>query len=611
MKLSFLKQRWQRILARVLLTIVALVLVGGFVINLYWSPILGRTVKNTVLSSSDSLYRIDFTDANLHILQGKIVIFNIDLQPNMAVYNQRKKLGTEPNNLYRLHIKKLVLTHIHPFTLYFKRKLDIGEIILSEPELNLTYQLNHTKDTTEKDPRNLYQRIAKTLTSIHVAHIDLNNVKFKYEDYSGNKVAISELKEMNLTGTDLLIDSASMTDKSRFLYCRDVVTEINNFSGKTLNGLYNYKMGLLTFSTRTSQLNAQNISLEPVSANQFFDKSKRDRFTVRIDSLQLNRFDFLTYHKYRRFSAGSMLINKGSVSVYTHPKPIDSARKDTTDRWATFPNAGLYKLKTDLKIDTLLFNRININYTELSPKSHKTGQVDFNNTSGRLLNVTTDADALKANNHCTLTATSYFMNKGKLDVDFNFDLTDKNLAYTYSGHLGPVHLPIVNPAAMPLAMVKIKSGELKSLDFDIKGNRYASKGKVALLYNDLKVTILKPDTLQNKLKRMRIESFYANIFIIKHDNPDKEGATPRVFYVNAKRPPEYAFFKTVFKTLLMGMRSCAGYGEQKEKEIKTQMADRQVQKAERKVIKAERKLKRQERRQEKALKKELKDAPPE
>lgn len=604
MKLSFLKHKWQKVTFWILSSIALLLLILGLLINFIGSPILANTVKNTVLSSSDSLYTIDFTKADLHVMQGKIVLFNIDLKPDTAVYNKLKKIHMEPNNLYRLHIKKLALTHIHPFRLYFKRKLDIGEIVLSAPELNISYQLNHTKDTTEKDKRTLYQRISKTLRSIHVSHISLNDIKFKYEDYSGNKVNISELKEMDLSATDLLIDSASMTDKSRFLYCRDVITEINNFSGITLNGLYKYKMKLLTLSTRTAQLNAQDVNIQPASPGKFFDKSKHDRFTAHIDSLQLNHFDFLSYHKYRVFNASSLVLSKGRLGVFAHPHMEPKPNKSQKERSATFPNAGIYRLKTDLKIDTVLLDRIDVTYTELSRKSHKTGFVTFNNTSGRILNLTTNAAALQKNKICSISLVTYFMSKGKLDVNFNFNMADKNLAYDYKGHLGPLNLSAVNPATMPLGMVKITGGKLKSFDFNINANRDVSRGRVSLLYNDLKVTLLKADTNKNELKRMTIETFFANVFILKHNNPDNPGEAPRSFYVNDRRPPNDAFFKTVWKTLLTGIKSCVGYGEQKEKEVQTQMAERMTNKGKRQMKRAARKQKRAEKKREKELKKE-------
>lgn len=608
MKLRFLKHRWQRVTTRILIVLIGLILVLGMSINLYMSPILANKLRSTVLNSSDSLYRINFTKAELHVLQGKIVIFNIDLEPDTNVYHQRHKLHTAPNNLYHLHIKKLVLRHIHPFRLYFSRKLDIGELIISAPELHITYQLNHTKDTTEKDKRNLYQRIANTLHAIHVGHIGLNDVQFKYEDYSGNKVVISELKELNVSANDLLIDSTSMNDKSRFLYCKDVITEINNFSGKTMNGLYYYKMKLLTFSTHTSQLNAQDIDVTPISPAQFFDKSKHARFNLHVDSLQLNNFDYINYHKFRRFVASSMVLTKGCLDIFGRPHLQPQARQEPGgDRSATFPNAGIYKLNTDLKIDTVLLDRVNISYTELNGKSRKTGTAYFNNTSGSILNLTTNAEALKKNKYCDVTLRSWFMNKSKLTTSFKFDMVDKDLAYSYKGHLDPMNLPVINKTVMPLAMVKINSGKLKSFDFDIHADKYTSRGRVTLLYNDLKITLLKPDTAQKKLKRMMIESLFANAMVIKHNNPDNEGETPRSYFYIYRREPDFPFFKTVWKTLLNGIRLCAGYGEEREQQIKSQMADHAVKKAERKQRKEERKQKRAERKAEKEIKKRLKE----
>ena len=88
--------------------LVAVILILALFVNLYWSPILAREVKKTVLKSSDSLYNISFSDAKLHILKGEIDIYDITLKPDTAVYNRRKKLHLAPNNLVELHVKRLI-----------------------------------------------------------------------------------------------------------------------------------------------------------------------------------------------------------------------------------------------------------------------------------------------------------------------------------------------------------------------------------------------------------------------------------------------------------------------------------------------------------------------
>src|ERR1700712_4481228 len=106
MAFKYLQHKWQKITLAVVLGFTVLILVAAIFVNSYWSPILENKVKDIVTTSSDSLYKVDFSSAELHILRGTIVIFNITLKPDTAVYNSKKKAHLAPNNLVELHIKK-------------------------------------------------------------------------------------------------------------------------------------------------------------------------------------------------------------------------------------------------------------------------------------------------------------------------------------------------------------------------------------------------------------------------------------------------------------------------------------------------------------------------
>lgn len=600
MEFKFLKHKWQKIVFKFVLIPVVIIFLLALVVNRYWSPILANKIHDVVLTSSDSLYRVDFTDAELHVLEGKITLYNITLKPDTAVYNQKKQQHLAPNNLVELHVKRLILQHVHPLTLYFGHKLNIGRIILNEPEVNISYQLNHTKDTVLKDHRTAWQKISKSLRSIHVGQILLNDVKFKYHDYSGNKVAISELKEMNLTANDLLIDSATQTDRSRLLYFKDVITELNNYTGKTSNGLYTYKIKYLKLSTLKSQLNVEGLHLSPAKTDLFFSKSHSDRFGVDIDSLQLNNFDFLSYHKYRRVTVSNLLLNRGSIRVFNNP---NKTKGPAVDKVKTFPNVMIHQIGTDLNIDTLRVRHINVEYSEFNHKSNKTGTVTFNNTSGHFYNITTNKATLAKNNITSANLTTYFMNRGKLDVQFAFNLTDQDAAFTYKGTLGPMSLQALNPAVMPLAMVKATAGTIKELNFDIQANANVFKGHVGLLYNDLKINIFQADTANDRLKKRSVLSMFANLFVIKHDNPDKAGETPRSANVVYPRPKDSPFFKTMWKTLLEGIKPCVGLDAKKQQETKDRIAEHQQNKRDHQARKEARKKRKAEKKRQKELNK--------
>jgi hypothetical protein len=600
MEFKFLKHKWQKIVFKFVLIPVIIIFLLALIANRYWSPILANKIHDVVLTSSDSLYRVDFTDAELHVLEGKITLYNITLKPDTAVYNQKKKQHLAPNNLVELHVKRLILQHVHPFTLYFGHKLNIGRVILNEPEVNISYQLNHTRDTVLKDHRTAWQKISKSLRSIHIGQILLNDVKFKYHDYSGNKVAISELKEMNLTANDLLIDSVTQTDRSRLLYCKDVITELNNYTGKTASGLYTYKIKYLKLSTLKSQLNVEGLQLSPAKTDVFFNKSHSDRFGVNIDTLQLNNFDFLSYHKYRRLTASNLTLNRGSIRVFNNP---NKTKNTSVDKVATFPNVMIHQIGTDLNIDTLRVHHINVEYSEFNHKSNKTGTVTFNNTSGHFYNITTNKATLAKNNTTTVALTTYFMNRGKLDVQFAFNLTDKDAAFTYKGSLGPMSLQALNPAIMPLAMVKATAGTIKGLSFDIQANANVFKGHVGFLYNDLKVNIFQADTANDRLKKRSILSMFANLFVIKHNNPDKDGETPRSADVIYLRPKDSPFFKSMWKALLEGIKPCVGVDAKKQEETKARIAEHQKNKLEHQAKKEARKKRKAEKKRQKELKK--------
>jgi hypothetical protein len=599
--MAFRPKKHHKIGLGVLLGIILILTILSGLINHYWSPVLAKKVHSVVLSSSDSLYHADFTDAELHVLRGQLVIYNLSITPDTAVFRRRKLQHIAPNNLFELHVKRLILEHIHPLKLYFKHKLDIGKIMLNNPQIKVAYELNHKKDTVLKDHRTIWQKMSKNLHSIHIGGIYLNDVQLEYKDYSGNKLKVSELKQMNLSAYDLLIDSATQLDKSRLLYCKEIVAELNNYSGKTMDNLYAYKIDHLKLSTLTSQLNVEGFSLKPISSN-FFNKTFANRYFVNLDSVELKHFDYLSYHKYRTVHANVLKVHGGIFSLSSNPngKPSQAYRK-----LHSFPQVALSNISTEIKLDTFLIKGVTINYSEFNKKSNQTGTISFHNTTGHIYNITNNKDALAKNSSSNADLTTYFMNSGRLHVEFNFDLADHDAAYSYKGSLGPMSLQPLNQATMPFAMVKITDGTLKQFSFDIKANSHTSSGQVELLYNNLKVKVLTPDStfgFKNKI----FASLYANVFILKHDNPDTPGDAPRTFHVDYTRPDSVTFFGEIWKTMLSGIKPSAGLDKKTEEATAEKIQQGKINKLERQQRRQQRKERRAEKKRKKQLEKDQK-----
>jgi hypothetical protein len=596
---QYLKHKWQKVLLIALGTLAGLILLAALLVNTILTPILSKKLKNAVLEASDSLYHINFTKAELHLFRGEVMLYDITLTADTLVYQQMKRRGKDPANLLQLRVKRLIISDAHPFKLYFKKKLEIGLITLNKPEVQMS-KFAQKPDTAQKDERTLYQKLSKSLKLINVGAIALNEIKLIYTDYTGKKPAVSKFNNMSLKATDLLIDSATQTDTARTLYCRDITTQLFNFSGVTKTGLYTYSVKSVKLSTQTSRLTIAGIDLQPLPSKTFFAKSKEDRFLLHLDTLQLNDFDFQTYRKQQNINVRNVIATKGTFEVSSNPNPPVL----TGDRLVTFPHWLIRQVKMGINADTVQVKNIKVTYKEFNKKVMKTGAIWFTNTTGSFYNITNKKYLLKKNNICTAKLSTYFMQKGKLSLVFKFNLNDASYNYSYQGHLGPMDAAAANPAVMPLGMVKIDSGSVKALDFNIHSTQKTSTGKVTLLYNDLKITMLGPGA-DKTYRKKPVLSLFANGLVVKNNNPDKAGMLPRSANLVFVRPANYPFFETVWLTLLSGIKSCA-MGKAEPKEVKKPLTDKEKKKQEKELKKAQKKKEKEEKEHRKKLEEEAK-----
>ena len=99
---------------------------------------------------------------------------------------------------------------------------------------------------------------------------------------------------------------------------------------------------------------------------------------------------------------------------------------------------------------------------------------------------------------------------------------------------------------------------------------------------------------------------FANLFIIKHNNPDIPGGLPRSAYVSYTRKKEIPFFKSIWQTLFSGIKSCVGF-DKKTQQTVISITNQQVVKKQNRKIKKEQRIKRRiERQKKRDLKKLLK-----
>jgi hypothetical protein len=238
-------------------------------------------------------------------------------------------------------------------------------------------------------------------------------------------------------------------------------------------------------------------------------------------------------------------------------------------------------------------------YKEYNKSAAAPGPVLFANTTGRFFNITNKPEIIKQHDSSRINLTTYLMGKGRLDLGVNFALSG-TYGYDYKGHLGPMNLQDGNSVVMPLGLVKFVSGDVKSLDFKIRSTPKTSIGKITFLYSDLKVALLKHDP-QNGYTKKPLVTLFANLIVLKTDNPDNGNSTPRSADVAYVRPLSVPFFGSMWSALLSGIKPCAGLGKSQKEAPGAEMSQKD-QKAQAKAMK---KADKKAQKEQKKLKKEM------
>lgn len=562
-----LKKR-QRLKIAVIATVIATLIFisGGLFIAFKWKPVLKQTIQNTVLEVSDSLYHVEFDDIKLNLFTGSVYFKKLEINADSNIYQQMIKNRTAPENIFNLKIKELTIKNIKPLKVYFNRKLDIKEIKIQEPELIITYSRLNSKLNKPLDSRTTYERIKNTLKSAKLDVLNLGEIAFTYVDKSYQTPEITKINRLNINVKDILIDSISQFDSTRIFHSKSINVLLNDFRYPTADSLYIVEIPKLNISTNKKNLIIEGFKLKPrYQEMQFANLFERqnERYALSFDSIALDQIDFHSLIAHRTVSAKKITLNNGNLSIFLNrAKP-----KKTIDKAINYPHVALKRINWSVSADTVNIKSTDILYSEYTQSTQAKGTVKFLNLRGNIIGVTNDSALLNQNRYIHAYLKTDFMGRSDLNVHIRFNMLDKHAAFFYEGSLKNLDLDYLNPVSKPLAKISFSSGKIQDLSFSVNGNTLGASGTVKVVYDKLKIKLLKKESEDENMRKMGFLSFLANALIIKDANP-YQNEPIRIVHPSHQRPHDASFFNLMWKVIFLGFKETIGITKKKEDEIK-------------------------------------------
>lgn len=539
----------------ILLAFILLIGAAALYFSSKWKPIVTAKLKEGVYNGSNHLYKLDFKDIHLNLVSGNIVLDSIQLTPDTNVFNQLKSIKKAPTHLFRIKLAHLKLSRVGILTAYFKKKIKINSIVLDHPSIDMIYHKVPKQRDTVKAEQTLYQQIAKSIKAIRVGQINIVDADFDY--YNGQK-KLNAIKHLTVNVKDVLIDSLSQNDTTRVFHAKDIGFALSGYKSVSKDKMYTLQVDTVTGSISRKTLKVRGLKMIPMYPDLTFSRKyavQKDRYDLDFKELNFSGVDFISLNSDGNLHAKRLAIGPAKVAIFMNRE----LSPPNFDKGRNYPHNALKRLPIETLIDTLSLNNIDIAYTEYNPKAKERGTIKLDNLSGNILNLTNDSLRLTKNNHALADLTTYIMGTGKMNVKIDFNLTDKNAAFSYVGHIGTFNMQVLNPLSKSLGLVEIEKGTVQKADFNITANEKRSKGTLQFYYTDLKVNLLKEGDTEKPKEKKGLLSFLANTILIKNDNPTK-GEAVRTVNVAFERVPQASFFNLMWKSVFVGIRETVGIG---------------------------------------------------
>ncbi|WP_145710509.1 AsmA family protein [Chitinophaga japonensis] len=537
----------------IIIGMLALIMAGvALYLSQRWSNTLRSQLKEYVTEMSDSLYTLRYDGVHLNILSGSLTLDSVSLVRDTAVYQRLQATRKAPTLLYAFSADRVALRYFKVWRYFFRKEVSAGTLVLQNPSIVLE---QNTRNVDTSKHRSAYEHLSSRIRSLHIGTLllDSSNLKYTYIKKDSGLV-VRQLHNLSIHVKDLLIDSVAMEDPSRFLYARNYQLYLRDYRYRTPDSLYWMIVRDVSYDAAERSLRVGQFSAEPRYSPADFDKKvkvQRDRFDVELNTIVVNELQPDSLLQKQQIRARKVDIGSGTFNIY-HNRSLPMSGEVKTGQ---YPHQLLQKLALPVMVDSLIGNRVDISYTEINPKSQEAGTLHFKQVHGVFRNITNMKAMIAKNSHCIADMDGVFMKSGKLQARFDFFLDHPRGGFAVSGQLKDMDGRELTPITRPLGLVDIRSANIKEVSFHMQGDEKDASGEVKMIYDNLRISILKKDNDSREIKRKGLLSLFANAIAINNSNP-RDGKL-HVAHPHFTRDPRKSFFNLVWKTLFTGVKEIA------------------------------------------------------
>jgi hypothetical protein len=486
-------------------------------------------------------------------IAGYLSVSNMNLTYDSTRYMDLLRQGKEPSILLDIYIPKISVSGVQTPRALINNEIVGRKLEIINPVINIIYTNSGRDSSRAVPPKEVYEQILGDLDLIQADTVLISGAQITASSRRTKKPGI-QIQDVSIVLMNVKVDSSSNADTTRMLFAKEISIFCGKMTWPSVNKLYNYSADSLSLSSFSNHLRIKSFRLTPLLNEDAFVRAipvQDHRINLSISNIQLKNVNLPQLFE-QNLVADSMLIGATNFKIYTD-LGIPHEKKN---RVGTYPQQIVEKIPIPFCVRKVILSNGFLEYKERNKISRQSGKVQFYRVYTNISNFTNDKKAIAVNNVMTVDMSSKFLNKIPLKITWLFYLLHPKGRFDLKGCVGPFEGTLLNSFAEPMGSISIRKGRINIAEFNLQGNDYSMDGNVKMLYDDLKIAMLKKDIGSKERHTKPLLNFMTNIMII-NSNP-KKNEDPRIVQVHLDRDLNHSIFNFSWLTVRKGIKETLG-----------------------------------------------------
>jgi len=292
---------------------------------------LNKNLSDFVSKKSKGNYELSFENLTINFSDWGFEIDQVSFHPTDSILKTLPHLNSS-KQFYSFSSPNVRFSGIRFFNLIIRKDLEIGEIIISKPELNIHGQKS---DQEQKDKNSistlmleLKPLVTKTFKSIKIDKIELANASFDFYSLLGESRKLANAENITIGILNFYTDSLLLPDPNRMFDAKDIYLRMQNYQNKLADSIHSLHAESVTFSLKSSKIEAQNLEFKPNNDSI----SIKDRYQIIVPELKITSRNIRDLYLNNTIPIDSLIL-KGAIIKYWPGQKNKGLKQDIKDEF--------------------------------------------------------------------------------------------------------------------------------------------------------------------------------------------------------------------------------------------------------------------------------------